>query len=443
MRAHDIIKRKRDGGILTRGEIEFIIKGYLAGSIPDYQISALLMAIYFKGMTSRECWDLTETMMHSGKVLSLSDIPGPKVDKHSTGGVGDKVSLVLAPLVASTGIYVPMMSGRGLGHTGGTLDKLSVIRGFRMNLSEDELFDQLKQIGVAMIGQTQDLAPADRRLYALRDVTATVDCIPLIAASIMSKKLAEGIDGLVLDVKVGRGAFMKTRSQALSLARELVAIGGHANRKVVALLTDMDQPLGKAVGNALEVREAIEVLNGSGPVDVRTLCIELGTWMMKLGGLKKTLESGRKELGRLLDQRTAFIKFKDMVTCQGGDHAMVDNPDLLPTAHDQLAIPSNRDGYVVGIDAEAVGTAAMVLGAGRERMDSEIDPAVGVMIEKKRGDRVIRGEILAVLHYNSDQYLKDAFKMVSEAYTIVNRKPSDRPLIQNVVTSRQVSRIRN
>jgi len=436
MRAYDIIKRKRDGEALTRGEIEFIIDGYIEGRVPDYQISALLMAIYFKGMTSQERWDLTDAMMRSGKVLNLSSIPGPKIDKHSTGGVGDKISLVLAPLAASAGIHVPMMSGRGLGHTGGTLDKLAAIRGFIVDLSEAELISQLKQIGVAMIGQTQDLAPADRRLYALRDVTATVDCIPLIAASIMSKKLAEGIDGLVLDVKVGSGAFMKTKSQALRLAQEMVEIGRQAGRKVVALITDMDQPLGKAVGNALEVREALEVLKGKGPSDVRKLSIELGAWMMKLGGLEKDLKPARTKLEALLDNHTAFTQFKEMVVRQCGNPAVIDDPDLLPSARHQLAVISGRKGYVSRIEAETIGSAAMILGAGRERIDSEIDPAVGIILEKKRSDQVKPGEVLAVIHYNNDSQVQQLSKMIQDAYTITDRKPRPQPLIQGIVKDR-------
>ncbi len=434
MRAYDIIKQKRDGGILTRDEIDFIVEGYMKGSIPDYQISALLMAIYFNGMSSQESLDLTRAMMQSGKVLNLSGIPGPKIDKHSTGGVGDKVSLILAPLVASAGVHIPMMSGRGLGHTGGTLDKLAAIRGLRVDLSEADLMDQLKQIGVVMIGQTQDLAPADRRLYALRDVTATVDCIPLIAASIMSKKLAEGIDGLVLDIKVGSGAFMKTKSGAIRLAQEMVEIGKQAGCKVIALITDMDQPLGKTVGNALEVREALDVLKGGGPEDVRRLCVELGAWMMKLGGLERDLPSARKKLEQLLDHQTAFIKFKEVVIRQGGDPAVLDHPGLLPSARCHLPVVSSQRGYISRIEAEEIGKAAMILGAGRNRIDSVIDPAVGIMLGKKRGDQVSRGDVLAVIHYNNETQVRQVSKMIQKAYTITNRKPRPQPLIQEVVT---------
>ncbi|MCI0527403.1 MAG: thymidine phosphorylase [Nitrospira sp.] len=434
MRAYDIIKGKRDGGILTRDEIDFIIAGYMKGRIPDYQISALLMAIYFNGMNPQESWNLTQAMIKSGKVLDLSGIPGPKIDKHSTGGVGDKVSLILAPLASSAGVCVPMMSGRGLGHTGGTLDKLSAIEGLRVDLSEADLMDQLKRIGAAMIGQTQDLAPADRRLYALRDVTGTVDCIPLIAASIMSKKLAEGIDGLVLDIKMGSGAFMKTKSGAIRLAQEMVKIGKQAPCRVVALITDMDQPLGKAVGNALEVREALDVLKGGGPEDVRRLCVELGGWMMKLGGLERDLPFARKKLELLLDHQTAFMKFKEMVIRQGGNPAMIDHPNLLPSARYQLPVVSSQSGYVSRIQAEELGKAAMILGAGREQMDSKIDPAVGIMLEKKRGDQVSCGDVLAVIHYNNDARVNQLSKMIQEAYTITNRKPRPQPLIHGVVT---------
>jgi pyrimidine-nucleoside phosphorylase len=434
MRAYDIIKQKRDGGTLARDEIDFMIEGFMKGSIPDYQISALLMAIYFNGMNSQESRDLTQAMIQSGKILDLSGIPGPKIDKHSTGGVGDKVSLILAPLVASAGVYVPMMSGRGLGHTGGTLDKLAAVRGLRVDLSEADLKDQLEQIGVAMIGQTENLAPADRRLYALRDVTATVDCIPLIVASIMSKKLAEGIDGLVLDIKVGSGAFMKTKADAVRLARAMVEIGEQTGCKAIALITDMDQPLGKAVGNALEVREALEVLRGGGPGDVRRLCVELGAWMMKLGGLEGDLPHARKKLGMLLDHQTALLKFKAMVIHQGGDPSMIEHPDLLPSSCQQLPVVSSQSGYVSRINAEDIGRAAMMLGAGRERMDSAIDPAVGIMLEKKRGDRVSKGDMLAMIHYNNDTQVYQVSRMVQEAYTITNRKPRPQPLIQGVVT---------
>ncbi len=434
MRVYDIIKRKRDGGILSREEIGFIIEGYMKGRILDYQMSALLMAIYFKGMNSHESWDLTQAMMKSGKVLDLSGISGPRIDKHSTGGVGDKVSLVLAPLAASAGICVPMMSGRGLGHTGGTLDKLAAIRGLRTDLSEAKLMNQLKQIRVAMIGQTQDLAPADRRLYALRDVTATVDCIPLIAASIMSKKLAEGIDGLVLDIKVGSGAFMKTKSSALRLAQEMVEIGRRAGCKVVALITDMDQPLGKAVGNALEVREALDILNGNGPDDVRRLCVELGAWMMKVGGLERDLPPARKRLGWLLDDQTAFMKFREMVARQGGDPAVIDHPELLPSAPHQLPVASPKRGYVSSIQTEVIGTVAMVLGAGRERIDSQIDPAVGLVLNKKRGDPVKRGDVLAVIHCDDGTPMHRLSKIIQEAYVIKAQRPRRCSLIQGVVT---------
>lgn len=434
MRLYELIKRKRDGGTLTGEEIRWIINGYMKGEIADYQLSALLMAIYFRGMDARECWDLAEAMMRSGKVLDLSFLDRPRIDKHSTGGVGDKISLILAPLAAAAGVCVPMVSGRGLGHTGGTLDKLSAIRGLRVNLSETELVDQLKQIGVAMIGQTEDLAPADRRIYALRDVTATVDCIPLIAASIMSKKLAEGIQGLVLDVKVGSGAFMKTISQARRLARTMVQIGYQAGCEVVALITDMDQPLGQAVGNALEVREALEVLRGGGPRDVRLLCMELGAWMMKLGRLDRELRQARIKLQSLLDQHKALLKFKELVSYQGGDPAVIDNPDLLPSARFQMSIPATRSGYVSKIQTEPLGHAAMILGAGRERMDSQIDPAVGLIIQKKRGDRVIRGEALAVLHANDQNTARQAAQIIQAAYSFSDRRPRPRPLIHGIIT---------
>ena len=443
MRVYDLIKRKRDGGTLTGEEIRFIIDGYVKGKIPDYQVSALLMAIYFRGMNSRENWDLTQAMIQSGRVLDLSSLSAPKIDKHSTGGVGDKVSLVLAPLAASAGICVPMMAGRGLGHTGGTLDKLAAIRGLRVDLSEAELRAQLKQIGVAIVGQTRDLAPADRRLYTLRDVTATVDCIPLIASSIMSKKLAEGIDGLVLDVKVGSGAFMKTLAQGLKLAREMVEIGRRAGHKVVALLTDMDQPLGRAVGNALEVREALETLRGGGPEDIRKLCVELGAWMMKLGRLVRDLRPAQIRLQSLIDDQTALVKFKEMVVHQGGDPAVIDNPELLPVARYQVPVVSRQEGYVSCIQTEVIGNAAMVLGAGRERIESSIDPSVGIMLQKKRGDRVKRGEVLAEIHFNDQTQKQQVTKMIQGAYLFSDRRPPPHPLIQAIVTQKGVRVIGN
>ncbi len=440
MRLYELIKRKRDGRTLTGAEIHWVIDGYMKGEIADYQVSALLMAIYFRGLNARESWDLTEAMMRSGKVLDLSFLDRPRIDKHSTGGVGDKVSLILAPLAAAAGVCVPMMSGRGLGHTGGTLDKLSAIRGFRVDLSEAELVNQLRQIGVAMIGQTKDLVPADRRIYALRDVTATVDCIPLIAASIMSKKLAEGIQGLLLDVKVGSGAFMKTISQARRLARTMVQIGYQGGCEVVALITDMDQPLGQAVGNALEVREALEVLRGGGPRDVRLLCIELGAWMMKLGKLDRDLQQARIKLQSLLDQHKALLKFKELVSYQGGDPAVIDNPDLLPSARFQIRIPATRSGYVSQIQTEPLGHAAMILGAGRDRMDSQIDPAVGLIIHKKRGDRVIRGEALAVVHANDQTKARQAVPIIQAAYGFSDRPPKPRPLIHTIITKRDIKK---
>ena len=410
MRAYDIILKKRNGNRLTKEEIAFFVSSYTKGDIPDYQASALLMAIYFQAMDDEETSFLTEAMMNSGEVYDLSSIPGKKIDKHSTGGVGDKVSIILAPLVASAGVTVPMMSGRGLGHTGGTLDKLESIPGFRTNLTKEEFISNLKKINVAMIGQSEFIAPADKRLYALRDVTGTIESIPLIASSIMSKKLAEGIDGLVLDVKTGSGAFMKKEKDAVRLAKAMAAIGKKMGKKIAALITDMEQPLGNAIGNSLEIKECIEVLKGRGPQDLIDITLELGAYMLKLSGKANNVAKGRGILKRHLSDGSAFQRFKDMIRLQDGDVNVIDNPSLLPSARYTKDLLSERNGYISKMDTEAIGIASCMLGAGRERIEDKIDPAVGIVINKKLGDKIKKGESLALLHYNSEDKLAEAYK---------------------------------
>jgi len=398
VRAYEIIHRKRDGQAIPAGEIAALIRGFTDGEIPDYQMAAFCMAVFFRGMDGAEVEALTRAMLESGDVLDLSAIPGCKVDKHSTGGVGDKISLPLAPLVAACGVRVPMVSGRGLGHTGGTLDKLESIPGFRVDLPVDRFRAQVAELGCCLIGQTARIAPADRRLYALRDVTATVESIPLIAGSIMSKKLAEGIDALVLDVKVGSGAFMKTLEDARRLATTLAGIGHGMGKRVSALLTDMSQPLGRAVGNALEVRESIELLRGGGPADARALTVELGAEMLLLGGVAATLAEARGAIEAAIADGRGLERFRRVVAAQGGDPAVVDDPSRLPSSTMLRDVLAPSAGVVETIDTEGVGLAAMALGAGRARVEDRIDPAAGIVVHKKLGDRVERGEPLCTLH---------------------------------------------
>ncbi len=433
-RVTDLIRKKRDGLELAREEIHFLISGYSTGSVPDYQMSAWLMAVVLKGMTRDELAALTEAMLHSGQVLDLSVLPGCKVDKHSTGGVGDKTSLVVAPIVAAAGLKVPMISGRGLGHTGGTLDKLESIPQFRVNLSLDEFRQGLEKCGCALIGQTAEIAPADKRMYALRDVTGTVESPELICASIMSKKLAEGIDGLVLDVKTGSGAFMKSEDEAVHLAHLMVETGNRMGKRVVALITDMDQPLGRYVGNALEVKECLHVLYGRGPADLRDLCLELAAWMMFAGERVATLDEGRALAADLIRKTKAREKFREIIAFQGGDAGVVDDPTRLPHARHMLDVPSHATGFVTAMNCEAIGTASAVLGGGREKKEDAVDPAVGLVLHKKIGDHVAAGEPLCTLHYNSEQRLADARRMVEQSYTIEPAAPhAARPLIRRVV----------
>jgi pyrimidine-nucleoside phosphorylase len=433
VRAVDIIQRKRDGLELSAGEIDFLIRGYAEGRIPDYQASALAMAVYFRGMTPAETVALTESMMRTGEVLDLQDLPGPKVDKHSTGGVGDKTSLILAPVVAACGVNVPMISGRGLGHTGGTLDKLESIPGFSVRLSLADFRAVLEQTRLAIIGQTPEIAPADKKLYALRDVTGTVESRPLIAASIMSKKMAEGIDALVLDVKTGDGAFMKSFEDSKALAETMVEIGRGMGKKVAALITDMEQPLGHAVGNALEVVECLDTLKGRGPKDLESLSLELAGWMLHLAGVAANLDAARSRARDALVSGAGLRKFRQVVERQGGDPRVVDDPHLLPRAREVIPIPAEKDGRVVAIAARAVGHAAMLLGAGRETVDSVIDPAVGLVLQKKVGDLVIAGEPYVTLHVNDRGRLDEALALLKEAIRFGPEAPARTRLIHHVI----------
>jgi pyrimidine-nucleoside phosphorylase len=433
VRAVDVIQRKRDGLELTREEITFFIRGYALGQIPDYQASAFTMAVFFRGMTPAETVALTEAMMRTGEVLDFSDLPGAKVDKHSTGGVGDKTSLILAPLAAACGIYVPMISGRGLGHTGGTLDKLESIPGFRVRLSLAEFREVLRRAKLGLIGQTPEVAPADRKLYALRDVTATVESRPLISASIMSKKMAEGIDALVLDVKTGDGAFMKSFEDAKALAQTMVEIGRGMGKKVAALITDMEQPLGHAVGNALEVTECVETLKGRGPNDLESLSLELCAWMLHLGGLTTHLEAARARARDALATGAGLRKLREVVELQGGDARAVDDPGLLPRAREALPLRAERDGRVTRIACGAVGHAAMLLGAGRETVESVIDPAVGLVLHKKVGELVIQGEPLLTLHVNDRTHLEEVTSILKDAIRVGPEAPARTALIRAVL----------
>jgi pyrimidine-nucleoside phosphorylase len=433
LRAVDIIQRKRDGEELTSEEIGFFILGYTRGEIPDYQASALAMAIFFKGMTPAETVALTESMMRTGEVLDLSFLPGPRVDKHSTGGVGDKTSLVLAPLAAACGVYVPMISGRGLGHTGGTLDKLEAIPGFRVGLSLSEFREVLRRSRLGLIGQTPEIAPADRKLYALRDVTATVESLPLIAASIMSKKMAEGIDALVLDVKTGDGAFMKTYAQSKALAETMVAIGRGMGKKVAALITDMEQPLGRAVGNALETLECIETLKGRGPKDLESLSLELAAWMLYLGGVSASLDAARSKVRDTLASGAGLRKFQEVIDLQGGNPRVCDDVSLLPRARETVELKADRDGRIARISCRAVGHAAMLLGAGRERTDSVIDPAVGLVLHKKVGDVAVQGEALLTLHVNDRRRLDEVTSLLRASIQLAPEAPARAPLIHAVL----------
>jgi pyrimidine-nucleoside phosphorylase len=434
MRTVDLILRKRGGEELSVEEIQYLINGYTTGDIPDYQMAAFLMATYFTGMTDRELSSFTEVMMASGEVLNLDDIPGVKVDKHSTGGVGDKTSLICAPIAAAAGVVVPMISGRSLGHTGGTLDKLESIPGFRTDLTLDQFRAQLTELGLAFIGQSEEIAPADKRLYALRDVTGTVEAISLIASSIMSKKMAEGLDALVLDVKVGDGAFMKKQVDARRLAAAMVGVGRRLDKKVQALITDMHQPLGYAVGNALEVMEVSQTLQKAGPADLTRLSLELAARMIYLGKVTASLDDARKLAEDKLMDGSAYRKFKQVVEAQGGNPQALDRFELLPNATGMREILSPRAGFVSAIKAEDIGRASAMMGAGRSRKEDVIDPAVGVILEVKAGEKVESGSVLCRLYYTSEENLDEAADLVEDAFRISGARPEERELILEVVS---------
>jgi pyrimidine-nucleoside phosphorylase len=433
-RVIDLIRKKRDGGALSPAEIEYLIDGCTEGGIPDYQMAAWLMAVLLRGMTREETASLTHAMLHSGEVLDLGFLPAKKVDKHSTGGVGDKTSLVLAPLVAAGGLFVPMISGRGLGHTGGTLDKLESIPGFRVGLSVPEFHRVLKACGCSMIGQTDKIAPADRKLYALRDVTGTVESPYLICASIMSKKLAEGTDALVLDVKSGSGAFMKKEEDSVFLAELMVETGERMGKQMVALITDMNQPLGRMVGNALEVQECIEILHGGGPADLRDLCLELAAWMFFLGGASKTIVQAKQLAEQIIASGKAFDRFRQMVELQGGDLSVIDDPARLPSTEHSVEVRSSQTGYVTAIACEQVGTACVILGGGRERKEDSVDPAVGIVVHKKIGDRVSIGESLCTIQCHSDAQAVRAKTLLEESFQIAATRPEHKTtLVHRVI----------
>ncbi|MDI7741458.1 pyrimidine-nucleoside phosphorylase [Lysinibacillus fusiformis] len=434
MRMVDIIEKKRNGEELTTEEIRFFIQGYTEGTIPDYQVSSLMMAIYFQDMNDRERADLTMAMVESGDQIDLSGIEGIKVDKHSTGGVGDTTTLSLAAMVAACGVPVAKMSGRGLGHTGGTIDKLEAIQGFHVELTTEQFMNQVNDIGTAVIGQSGNLTPADKKLYALRDVTGTVASIPLIASSIMSKKIAAGADAIVLDVKTGDGAFMKSVEDAESLAHAMVQIGNNVGRNTMAIISDMSQPLGFAIGNALEVKEAIDTLKGHGPEDLMELCYTLGSQMIVLGGKANTIEEAREQLEEVIANGQALEVFKKFIVAQGGDASVVENPDLLPQANYQIELPAKADGYVAKIEADDVGVAAMLLGAGRATKESTIDLSVGLVLRKKVGDQVKEGESLVTIHTNSEDISEVREKLYQ--HIVISSEKVDAPtLIKRVITN--------
>ncbi|MER2078489.1 pyrimidine-nucleoside phosphorylase [Psychrobacillus psychrotolerans] len=434
MRMIDIIEKKRDGSALTKQEIEFFIEGYTNGSIPDYQMSSLLMAIFFQNMTDEERANLTMAMVNSGETIDLSAIEGVKVDKHSTGGVGDTTTLVLGPLVAACGVPVAKMSGRGLGHTGGTIDKLEAIEGFHVELTSEQFVKQVNELKVAVIGQSGNLTPADKKLYALRDVTGTVNSIPLIASSIMSKKIAAGAGAIVLDVKTGDGAFMKTTEDARALATAMVRIGNNVGRKTMAIISDMSQPLGRAIGNSLEIVEAIDTLKGNGPDDLTELCLTLGSQMVVVGEKAETLEEAREMLLAVIEDGSALEIFKQFIKWQGGNEKIVDDVSLLPQAAFKFEVPASEDGFITFMEADEIGTAAMLLGAGRATKESEIDLAVGIVLNKKVGDAVSKGESLATIFSNRED-VQDVMDKLTKFIDIEAAKKDAPPLIYEVITA--------
>ncbi|AST92323.1 MULTISPECIES: pyrimidine-nucleoside phosphorylase [Sutcliffiella] len=432
MRMVDLIEKKRDGKTLTSDEINFIVKGFTDGSIPDYQMSSFSMAVFFQGMTDQERADLTMAMVQSGDTIDLSAIEGIKVDKHSTGGVGDTTTLVLAPLVAAVGVPVAKMSGRGLGHTGGTIDKLESVAGFHVEIDNNQFIELVNKNKVAVIGQSGNLTPADKKLYALRDVTATVNSIPLIASSIMSKKIAAGADAIVLDVKTGAGAFMKDLEESKKLARAMVDIGNNVGRRTMAVISDMSQPLGYAIGNALEVKEAIDTLRGEGPKDLEELCLTLGSYMVYLAEKASSIEEARTKLEEVIRSGAALETLKTFLSAQGGDASVVDNPENLPQAKYIMELEAKEDGVVSEIVADSIGTAAMLLGAGRATKDSEIDLAVGIVLRKKIGDQVKIGESLATIHSNHEN-IEEVKEKIYESMKIVSGDVTVPPLVYDKV----------
>jgi len=432
----DIISKKRDGTELSKDEISFLIQGYVKDEIPDYQIAAFLMSIYLQGLTTKETIFLTEELIASGKVIDLSSVPGKKVDKHSTGGVGDKVSLVLAPLVASLGVNVPMISGRSLGHTGGTLDKLESIHGFQTNLSVDNFIKNIREVGVCIIGQTEEVTPADKKLYSLRDATSTVESIPLIASSIMSKKIASGLDGLVLDVKTGNGAFLKDFNQSMSLAKQMIEIGKGMRKDVVALITDMNQPLGKMVGNATEVIECIETLKGEGPNDLVELTVTIGAHMLKLAKICDNLDTGKEILHKALKNGKAYEKFIKMVMQQGGDEGYLSDMKNKAISKNIKEVLAVNNGYVSAIDTYKMGTAARILGAGRNKINDKIDHSVGYEVLAKLGDRIEHKQPLVKIFYNDENRCNQAKKLIKDAYEISNKPTHIPPLIHEVLNDK-------
>jgi pyrimidine-nucleoside phosphorylase len=434
----ELIRKKREGGTLTEDEIRYLISGYVEGSVPDYQMSAFLMACFFRGMSSEETLIFTKLMLHSGDVIDLSEIPGTKVDKHSTGGVGDKVSLILAPMVAACGVPVPMISGRGLGHTGGTLDKLESIPGFRTNLSIAEYKHVIRETGLVMIGQTKEIAPADKKMYALRDVTATVECIPLIAGSIMSKKMAEGIDALVLDVKTGRGAFMPTYERSLELAKTLVDIGTGFGKETIGFITDMNQPLGVAIGNWLEVVESVECLRGAvgnndASSDLMEVTYVLSGTMVFLGNKARSIEEGIKKCRKAIEDGSAYRKLLDLVRMQGGNVDAVENLERYPLPKFSMEVKSREQGFVRDIDSFELGLTSISLGAGREKIEDRIDMKAGILLKKKVGGKVDVGDTLAVFYSDREDVLASAHKRIEGAFTISSHQPLPKPLVLDII----------
>jgi pyrimidine-nucleoside phosphorylase len=429
MRAVDLIRKKSDSGEHTREEIDFLISNYTRGVIPDYQMASWLMASWLRGLSHAETAALTEAMLHSGEVLDFSSIPGKKADKHSTGGVGDNASLILAPIVAAGGLTVPMISGRGLGHTGGTLDKLESIPGFDVNLSLERFRTVLRECGMGLIGQTAEIAPADKKIYALRDATGTVENVGLICASIMSKKLAEGIDVLVLDVKTGSGAFMKTEKASTQLAELMVDTGERMGKKVIALVTDMDQPLGRFAGHSAEIIECIDVLKGKGPADLRELSCELAAWMFYLGERTESVDQGREFANELIENGKAKEKFRQGIALQGGDSRVLDEPERLPSARSRVDVVAANDGFVESVECEQLGLALAILGGGRETKESTIDYGVALEFHRRIGDRVAQGAPLVTIHYNDDGRLAQAKSMIAASYHIERAEPHFKPML--------------